>query len=68
MRPSGCHRCEGKMVGVVFMTPTPGDYEPGPNGEVAPLPLSCPSCGRRLPKVYRMSDRASWDGINRGGL
>ncbi len=67
-RPPECARCRGAFIGVVFQVTGCADYEVGPGGETAPMPLSCPNCGRRMPKVYCLSDRACWDGITRGGL
>lgn len=64
--PGGCERCEGKCIGVVFTAPSPGDYEVGPDGRPAPLPHTCPCCGRRMPKTYVLRDRAMWDAIGGG--
>ena len=61
--PSGCVRCEGKCIGVEFTAPSPGDYEEGQDGRPAPLPQACPRCGRALPKLYVLQDRATWDAI-----
>ena len=68
MRPTGCRRCDGKYIGVKFTVEGPETYAPYPDGAPGPLPPHCPACKRRMPKLYIMHDRSSWDGICRGGL
>lgn len=66
-------RFGGKSIGVVFERPGVGDYEPRSIGHGQPPPTppppppppppQCPGCGRRMPKVYVMESRASWDAM-----
>lgn len=60
-RPAGCGRCAGVNSGVVFNPGGPEAYGPYPDGTPGPLPPVCPECGRRMPKVYIVGDRARWN-------
>lgn len=60
-----CRVCADRWCGVVFSTPSPSDYAAAADGTPGPLPPRCPSCDRRLPKLYVLPDRECWDAMFR---